>query len=127
MLFTLESNLQLWEQLQEAGMKPAQEINLTRLRAGIIYHAIWFALFGLLSIVSSVGLFRLKEWARKLWLGELVLLAGISFYWLVDGYHRDLLRREDVVGYLIIAVIIGAMWHYFTRRKIKDHFQGHVG
>ena len=94
MLFSLECNLKLWEELREAGMKGAQEIDLTRLRAGIISQAIWYAIIGVLSIVSSVGLFRTKEWARKLWLGVLILLAGVNLYWFASSYLQGASSRR---------------------------------
>lgn len=70
-------------------------------------------------MVSAVGLFLLKEWARKLWLGLLVLMAAISLYWFADEYRRGvLLEPQNLIGYPIIAVLIIAMWLYFTRQKL---------
>jgi hypothetical protein len=77
----------------------------------------------LLSIVCAVGLFLVKDWARKLWLGVLILLAVISLYWLAGKYLQGLLRGEDVIGYLIIGVIIIATWLYLTREKTKQFFR----
>jgi hypothetical protein len=122
-LFTLENHLQLWDQLQRAGMPMAQKVSLASLRSATIAQAIWFAVIGLLSIVCAVGLFLVKDWARKLWLGVLILLAVISLYWLAGEYLQGLLRGEDVIGYLIIGVIIIAMWLYFTREKTKQFFR----
>jgi hypothetical protein len=122
-LFTLENHLQLWDQLQRAGMPMAQKVSLASLRSATIAQAIWFAVIGLLSIVCAVGLFLVKDWARKLWLGVLILLAVISLYWLAGEYLQGLLRGEDVIGYLIIGVIIIAMWLYFTREKTKRFFR----
>src|SRR4030095_4024622 len=122
-LFTLENHLQLWDQLQRAGMPGAQKVSLARLRSATIAQAIWFAVIGLLSIVCAVGLFLVKDWARKLWLGVLILLAVISLYWLAGEYLQGLLRGEDVIGYLIIGVIIIATWLYLTREKTKQFFR----
>ena len=62
MFFNLESNIQFWENLQRAGMKGAQNISSSQLRAGIITSAIWYAITGLLSLISGIGLFLLKNW-----------------------------------------------------------------
>ena len=119
MMSSLEQMTLTWGQLQTAG----EQLDVSSIRAGIIYHSIWYAVIGLLSIVSAIGLFLRKEWARKLWLASLILLAGISLYWFVDEYRRDiLLRPENMIGYPLIALIILAMWFYLTRQKTKGLF-----
>ena len=101
-----------------------QQADVSNLRAGIISHSIWFVVIGLLSIVSAVGLFLRKEWARKLWLASLILLAGISWYWFVDEVRGGvLLRPENVIGYPLIALLIVSMWFYLTRQKTKALFR----
>lgn len=122
-LATLESQLKLWGELQRAGMKGAQSISLAELRAGIISHAIWLAITGLLSIAGSVGLFLLKEWARRLWLAVLILLAGINVYWFANAFLHGPLRMEDVIGYPILGVVLITLWLYFTRPHTKDYFR----
>jgi len=126
MFFNLESNLQLWENLQRAGMEGAQNISLSQLRAGIITSVIWYAIVGLLSLVSGIGLFLLKNWARQLWLGVLILLAGINLYWLGSEYQRDILGAGDLIGYFIFGVITVGMWLYFNKPKTKRLLQRSV-
>lgn len=122
-LSSLEQNLQTWAQLQRAGMEGAQQISVESLRAGIISHSILLLAIGALSMVSGVGLFLLKEWARKLWLGMLVLLAVVSIYWFAsDWYEGYILEPENVIGYPIIAVLMFGMWVYFTRPATKNRF-----
>jgi 1,4-dihydroxy-2-naphthoate octaprenyltransferase len=122
MFFTLESDLRLWENLQRAGMEGAKDISISKLRAGIITSAIWFAVVGLLSLTSGVGIFFLKNWARLLWLGALILLAGINLYSLLSEYRRDILGTGDIIGYFIIGVVIVFMWIYFRRLQTKNFF-----
>ena len=122
MFLSLESNIRLWENLQRAGMEGAKNISLSNLRSGIITSAIWYAIVGFLSLISGVGLFLLKNWARLLWLGVLILLAGINLYWLVSYYQRDILRVGDLIGYFIVGVMIVYMWLYFNKLQTKSLF-----
>jgi hypothetical protein len=93
------------------------------LRAGIITHSIWYVFLGLLSMISGVGLFLLKEWARKLWLAVLILFAGATLYWFAgDLLQGRMLRPSNLIGYPILAVLIVGMWLYFTRQQTKDSF-----
>jgi len=122
MFFNLESNIELWENLQRAGMEGAQNISLSNLRSGIITSAIWYGIVGFLSLISGVGLFLLKNWARILWLGVLILLAGINLYWLMSEYQRDILHAGDLIGYFIVGVMIVFMWLYFNKLQTKSLF-----
>jgi hypothetical protein len=119
-LFTLETNLRTWRLVQLAGRPMAQQISVEDLRASIIRHSIWFIGIGLLSTISGLGLFLLKEWARKLWLASLMLLSIITLYWFAfDCYLGRLLEPENLIGYPITFVLIISMWLYLTRQKTK--------
>jgi hypothetical protein len=122
MFFNLESTLLLWESLQQAGMEGAQKVSRADLRTGIITAAIWYAVIGLLSAISGIGIYLLKNWARQLWLGILLVLAGVSFYWLASEYQKGILDAADLIGYLVIGILLAAMWFYFTRSKTRSLF-----
>ena len=127
MPLTLERNLQTWELLQLAGSEGAQVLTVSELRAGIITHSVWYLFLGLLTMVSSLGLFLLKEWALKLWLGVLVLFAVVTLYWFVgDAYQGRMLDLDNLIGYPILALLIIGMWLYFTRQKTKTRFSAVV-
>ena len=88
------------------------------------YSSIAYASIGLASMVSAAGLFWLKEWGRRLWLGLLIFMAVGTVYWLVFEYSNGLLwRTENAIGYPVIALFVGGMWVYFTRDKTKDRFR----
>jgi|SRR5215510_3898896 len=123
-LITLQSTVQIWEQLQQAGSAIAQSISPSKLRARIVRDAFWFLVIGLLSTFCGVGLAFVKDWARKLWLGVLVLLAAINLYSLADYYLRGVLRGADVFGFLVIGAVLCAMWFYFRRSKTRSLFRG---
>ena len=123
MLLTLQRNLQTWELLQLAGSEGAQVLTVAELRAGIITHSIWYLFLGLLTMVCSVGLFLLKEWARKLWLGVLVIFAVATLYWLLgDVYQGRMLNLDNLIGYPLLAALIIGMWLYFTRQKTRTRY-----
>ncbi len=120
MLSSLERNLQTGELLQRGGSVGAQVLTVTELRAGIVTHSVWYLFLGLLTMVSGVGLFLLKEWARKLWLTLLVLFAVVTFYWFLgDAYQGRMLNLDNLIGYPISAVLIIGMWVYFIRIPLR--------
>lgn len=121
MISTLERTVLIWEMMQDEGVEGA---SASSLRAGLITVAIAYAVIGLGSMVSAVGLFLRREWARKLWLGVLFLLVASSLHFIVTDYHRGLLfRTENLIGYPIVATFIGGMWFYFTQQKTRDLFR----
>ena len=123
-LSTLQQNLQTWRLLQLAGRPMAQQISVAELRAGIIRHALWYVGIGSLATISGVGLFLLKEWARKLWLASLVLLSVVTLYWLlIDGYQGRLLEPDNLIGYPISFALIIGLWLYLTRDHTKHLLQ----
>ena len=123
-LATLEQNLQTWRLLQLAGRPIAQQISVADLRAGIIRQSICYMGIGCLATISAVGLFLLKEWARKLWLASLVLLFFVSLYWLImDCYLRRMLEPANVIGYPITFALIIGMWLYLTRDQTRHLLQ----
>ena len=83
---------------------------------------IWYSRIRFFSNVSDIGFFLLKNWARQLGLGVLILLAGISFYWLESDYQKGILAITDLFGYLIIGVLIATMWFYLNKSETKNHF-----
>lgn len=128
MLLTLERALHTWEQLQLAGSEGAQILTVAELRTGIITHSVWYLFLGLLSMISGVGLFLLKEWARILWLGLLVLFAVCNFYWFIgDAYQGRMLEPSNLIGYPVSFALIIAMWFYFTRQKTRSRFSAPAG
>lgn len=124
LLSTLERNLQTWRILQLAGQPMAQQISVADLRAGIIRHSIWYMGIGFLATISGVGLFLLKEWARKLWLASLVLLFVVTLYSLViDCYQGRMLELDNVIGYPMSFALIIGLWLYLTRDQTKHLLQ----
>jgi len=120
-LATLEQNLHTWRLLQLSGRPMAQQISVAELRAGIIRHSIWYIGIGLLATISGVGLFLLKEWARKLWLASLVLLFVVTLYWfLIDCFRGRLLELDNLIGYPVSFALIIGLWLYLTRYQTKQ-------
>lgn len=82
----------------------------------------WYSIIGFFLIVSGIGLFLLKNWARQLWLGVLILSAGISFYWSGSDYKKRFLAIPDLFGYFIIGVLIATKWFYLNKSQTDKHF-----
>jgi len=124
LLSTLERNLETWRLLQLSGRPMAQQISVADLRAGIMRHSIWYLGIGALATISGVGLFVLKEWARKLWLALSVLLFVVTFYWfLIDAYQGRMLEPDNLIGYPLSFGLIIGLWLYLTRDQTKRLLQ----
>jgi hypothetical protein len=85
-----------------------------------------------LAFLTSVGLFTLKKWGRKL------ALALGSYFWLYvmyraikDSYHMSIYNHEISISFTIVVIIIWLtftvvptflLWWFFTRSKVKGQF-----
>ena len=125
LLLTLKSQLQVWERLQQEGTAVASRISLTALRQRVIIDSLWIGCVGLASMISGYGIFRLKNWARRLWRGVLVFLAAVNLYYAVMEYLRQDLDWQGLLGYVMFGVVIAGLWVYFARRRTKNSFQLH--
>ena len=118
-----ERTVQHLESLQSAGMKEAQNIDFSRMRAGELTHYAWLAIIGLLSLVSGIGMFLLKNWARRLWIGMIILLAGIHLEGLISGIRNENLSPIDLPYFFVAGVVLFSMWFYLIKPRTKSLFQ----
>lgn len=88
--------------------------------------------FTFLSFAITIGLFRLKEWARKLALalGSYCLLFAI--YGAIKNSHTIKIKNImplssnitiTVVFIIVIISLIFLLWWFFTRPKVKEQFK----
>jgi hypothetical protein len=122
-LFTFESGLELMELAQRSGMKEAQSFDPATWRAGFIYNGATYTLLGTLAILSGIGLFSAREWARKLWLGVTILFALVSLLDLISHYRSGLMDRGDWVGLGVISAVICVSWLYLTKASTVSLFR----
>lgn len=90
---------------------------VTTFQFGIIAAAFPFLVVGsLLGLVTSIGLFRLKRWARISLLIFASVLVYISVHDTVGSWYRHVLFR-------LLLVAIGGWWlYFFNKATIKAQF-----
>ena len=121
-LVSVDWQVQLWEDVRRSGVGGPQPFDANGLRSALIRVAIGFLIFGVLAFISSVGMFFRKNWARLLWLATLSLILGLNVLSLAWKYWQDLWESREILGFCIEAVMIAAMFWYFSRAKTKALF-----
>ena len=90
-------------------------------------------LFSLMAVVTSIGLLRLREWARRatLYLATLPV-SGCAFFLILyhprDVYGAPFAVRDisHLVGKILLAILIPVSiwwWVLFTRNTVRSQFR----
>ena len=90
-------------------------------------------LFSLIAVVTSIGLLRLREWARRatLYLGTLPV-SGCALFLILyhprDAYGAPFAVRDisHLVGKILLAILIPVSiwwWVLFTRNTVRSQFR----
>ena len=90
-------------------------------------------LFSLMAVVTSIGLLRLREWARRatLYLATLPV-SGCAFFLILyhprDVYGAPFAVRDisHLVGKVLLAILIPVgiwWWVLFTRNTVRSQFR----
>jgi len=93
--------------------------NIFTIRYPLLYT--YLAVFiTLLTFVTSIGLFMLKEWGRKLALGLGIYVALKASSCALVGVTSWVVTLTSLV---FIYALIFLLWWYFTRSKVKEQFK----
>jgi hypothetical protein len=125
-LFTFESTLQVMELAQRSEMKEAQSFDPNSWPAGFIFNGVMYTVVGALTLVSATGLFRAREWARRMWLGVTILFALLHLFWLMSHYRSGLIDRGDSIGLGVVSAVVVGSWVYLTKPSTVTLFQRDV-
>jgi len=122
MLFSYEEIAKLLDEAKTAGHPIVQGLDIGTWRRNMVGTAVVLALVGITSLVSGFGLFRLHEWARKLWL--VVISFSLLFFgtWFVFDVRSGYLEWENWLEFFIVITIFAVSWWYFTRPTIRQSF-----
>jgi hypothetical protein len=85
----------------EVGENNATPTEWRELFRGLAIVSIAFGMFGFLNLISSVGFWYFKSWARRLWIALSVLMLlciGLS----VGLWNRDV--TEYIIEFLVLAL-----------------------
>lgn len=122
MFLYFENVAQLMDSAKNAGVLELQQIDVSTWRTQVKTTSIVLAFIGILILVVSIGLFKVREWARKFWLGITLLLVLFHGSWLLSDYYKGKMAIEDgieVVGVSLIAII---SWVSLRRVSIRKLF-----
>lgn len=99
----------------------------------VIIYILLSILLILVAFLTSIGLFMLEEWARKLALGlgtyhwlYLTISVINKTYWTRIYNHNIPLYSIVIVSIFCIMLIIAPiflLWWFFTRPKVKEQFK----
>jgi len=120
LLTSLESNMQVMEEMQRGGM--AQNIDIPTFRWIILKASIQYVVVGVLTVVSAAGIFFARNWGRRLWFAILVFTTLMGIYMLVTRVLHGTLDTSDVIGISVSGLFIASMFFHFSRTKTKALF-----
>jgi hypothetical protein len=92
-------------------------------RYGLTITSVVYMLFGALVIISALGMFGAREWARKMWLGLSVLIVAWNVIELIIHYIKGLVGFLDWIGTLAISAVVVVSWYLLRRPSTVSHFR----
>lgn len=97
-------------------------IDASALQAQLFAISVVLLIVGSASLVSAFGLFKLRQWARRLWLVvisvSLVLYGALFLSRLLGGR----LEGEDWFEISVVIALFAVSWGYFSRRTVRQTF-----
>lgn len=109
------------------GISSAAQVNIdiiVKMRRMLLGAFILFTVASLLTLVSAIGLFRAKEWARKFWLSVTLLLAVFHLVRLVTDLHEGgVLLAMRLMEVMLIGLVGAVSWRQLTRESLKSVFR----
>lgn len=80
--------------------------------------------FGLASLIIAVGLFFLKNWARKAWLVILALMLVVWLHLMIMKYLAGYTGVSGIYSWIAMLILVAIIsWTYLTRKRIKSRFR----
>lgn len=80
--------------------------------------------FGMALLVIAVGLFFLKNWARKAWLVLLVFMLVVWLHLTIIKYLAGYSGVSGIYPWIVILLLVSIVsWTYLTRRRVKDLYR----
>jgi hypothetical protein len=109
------------------GISASEQLNIdsiVRMRRMLLGAIMLFTIASLLTLPSAVGLFFAKEWARKLWLVVVLMLALFHLVRLVadarGGVAIMVMRLLEVA---LIGLVASISWRRLTSESLKGVFR----
>lgn len=109
------------------GISYAEQLNIdtiVKMRQMLLGAFILFSFAALLTLASAFGLFRAKEWARKFWLGVVLLLAVFHLVRLATDLHEgEFILAMRLMEVVLIGLVATVSWRQLTKESLKSVFR----
>lgn len=93
------------------------------LTLALLATSILLSVLGILSLIVGVGIFRKKEWARRMWLSLSLVLVAFHACWLLKDIPLGI-GISDVVELALIAALAGISWVKLSKKRRRALFEG---
>ena len=112
------------------GISYAEQLDIdtiVKTRQMLLGAFVFFSIAALLTLASAFGLLRTKEWARKFWLGVVLLLAVFHLVRLATDLHGGwYILAMRLMEVALIGSVASVSWRQLTKESLKSVFRGSV-
>lgn len=109
--------------MREAGSKTLEGVDFSVMRIVLYVNAALMAAIGFLAMISGIGMFLAKNWARLLWLGVLFLMAAWIIYSFVMSTMNRGFNLERTLTNSLMVIVIAALFYFFSRDNTRLYFK----
>jgi len=113
---------QLLELAKATGDPTAETFDMAELRSNAAATSAVLTILGTTFLISGCGLFGLRDWARKLWLGAISFSLVFYGAWFVFDVQRGHLEWDNWIELFIVIALFCVSWWHLSRRTTRKTF-----
>ena len=121
-LSSIETITHVFEGAKASGEPMLQQMDIIAWKRNLYATAIISLLIGSTFVISSFGLFRFREWARKLWLAIISIALIFHGAWFLSSAQGSYLKLRNWLEFFLVLAIFTVSWGYFTRSTVREIF-----
>jgi len=122
-LTIIETSISIMQQMRDAGSTTLDGMDLGVMRTILYVTYALTLVIGAIAVVSGIGIFFRKSWARLLWIFDLVLMMTWTIYSLTMSSFNRGLTLEKALANGLTLVILGALLVYFVLPRTRSFFE----
>ena len=119
----VERSVAMLQIMRDGGSDSLADADLSTFRIILYVNAILMSVLGLLSLVSSIGIFLKRAWGRSLWAVTLILIAVWMTYSIVMSIANGAMAVSDTTSYLVTLLLLAVLFYFFSRKKTRSYFE----
>jgi hypothetical protein len=122
--FTI-SNVEKYSNLTMTAFR-AHGIDPKGWKSAVMLSGSIYLIIGIAAITSAIGIYKLKIWARSLWVGTSIFILAISGYEFNINYSNQMTIMDAISFSVWVIIILLSLWVLNTD-KARDQFKkGHL-